>query len=117
MKNVYDAINKIDKEKVSALLTESLPGLRAIIGVSQDEMACFLGMSRQSYSYIETGKRKMKWTTYMAIIMFFGYNDRTKNMILKIGCFPKELQEVLKVDKRAEIRNEIYGKSEPSRDI
>lgn len=110
MNDLYEAINRIDKERVMKILTESLPGLRAIIGISQDEMACLLGITRQSYSYMETGKRKMKWTTYMALIMFFGYNDKTKRMIEKIGCFPKELQEVLKIDKRMEIRNDICRK-------
>lgn len=60
------------------LLTESLPGLRASIGIFQDEMACLLGITRQSYSYLETGKRKMKWTRFMDLVMFFCYTIKLK---------------------------------------
>ena len=89
MNDLYEAINKIDKEHVMKILTESLLVLRASIGISQDEMAYLLGITRLLYSYLETGKRKLKWTGFMALSMFFGYNDKTKRMIEKMGCFQK----------------------------
>lgn len=112
MSDICELIKDIDRNSVTALLAESLPGLRASIGVSQKEIATLLGISRQSYSSIETGKKKMSWITYMALIMFFGYNDKTKNMIKRIGCFPVELQRVMNIDNRMEVRNEIYGRNE-----
>lgn len=33
MNDLYEAINKIDKEHVMKILTEFLPGLRASIGI------------------------------------------------------------------------------------
>lgn len=52
MNDLYEAINKIDKEHVMKILTEFLPGLRTSIGFFLDEMVCLLGITRQSYSYL-----------------------------------------------------------------
>lgn len=50
------------------LLREELPVLRAKAKVSQEYIAERIGISRQTYSSIETGKRAMTWTTFLALI-------------------------------------------------
>lgn len=40
------------------LLVEELPTLRAKIGLSQSEVGVIIGVSRQTYSAIETKKKK-----------------------------------------------------------
>ena len=40
------------------LLVEELPTLRAKIGLSQSEVGAIIGVSRQTYSAIETKKKK-----------------------------------------------------------
>lgn len=52
--------------------------LRAKARVSQEEIAEKIGISRQTYSSIETGKRDMSWTTFLALMAFFQNNDSTK---------------------------------------
>ena len=50
---------ELDRNKLIEILTDELPVLRAKIGVSQDDISNIIGISRQTYSAIETKKRKM----------------------------------------------------------
>lgn len=40
-----------------------------------------IGISRQNYSGIETGKREMQWNTIWTLLAFFPNNEQTKPMI------------------------------------
>lgn len=79
-KNVY---SEIDKDALIDKLTDELPVLRAKLGISQDEISNIIGISRQTYSSIETKRRKMSWNTFLSIILYFGCNDGTARML---GC-------------------------------
>lgn len=92
---------ELNKEKLIEILTDELPVLRAKIGISQDEISNIIGISRQTYSAIETKKRKMSWNTFLSLILFFGYNDKTTDLVESIGVFPPSLKSVLNIDKRA----------------
>ena len=50
-------------------LTDDLPVLRARLGLSQEELADRIGISRQTYGGIETKKREMNWTIFMALLV------------------------------------------------
>ena len=52
-------INTEKKLEIMELLREELPVLRAKAKVSQEDIAERIGISRQTYSSIETGKRTM----------------------------------------------------------
>ena len=67
------------------ILTGELPTLRARIRISQDELSRGVGISRQTYSLIETGKQTMSWITFMAMIAFFSSNEKTRNELQRIG--------------------------------
>lgn len=60
--------NEFDKEKLIDTLTEELPSLRAKIGITQEELCSIVGISRQTYSSIETKKRKMSWNIYLSFV-------------------------------------------------
>ncbi len=68
-----------------ALLTEELPVLRAMLRISQTDLSREIGISRQTYSLIETGKQQMTWVTYMAMIAFFGNNRKTRKALIALG--------------------------------
>lgn len=57
-------IQEIDKERLIDILTEELPVLRTKIGMSQEDLSEIIGISRQTYSSIETKKRKMSWNVF-----------------------------------------------------
>ena len=94
-------IQEIDKERLIDVLTEELPVLRAKIGLSQDDLSSIIGISRQTYSSIETKKRKMSWNTFLSLILVFENNDKTKGLLDAIGAFPSELKQVLNTDRRS----------------
>ena len=65
----YVEAPEIDREKLISLLVDELPVLRAKIGLSQGELSDIIGVSRQTYSAIETRKRKMTWNTFLSIVL------------------------------------------------
>lgn len=69
------------RSKMIELLRNELPVLRAKARVSQEDIAEKIGISRQTYSSIEIGKREMSWTTFLALIAYFQNNDSTKQML------------------------------------
>jgi DNA-binding XRE family transcriptional regulator len=93
-------IQEIDKERLIDVLTEELPVLRAKIGLSQDDLSSIIGISRQTYSSIETKKRRMSWNTYLSMILVFESNEKTRGLLDTIGAFPIELRKLLNIDRR-----------------
>lgn len=96
-KNVY---SEIDKDALIDKLTDELPVLRAKLGISQDEISNIIGISRQTYSSIETKRRKMSWNIFLSIILYFGCNDGTARMLDGIGVLSPELNEFLSKNNR-----------------
>ena len=90
----------VNKEKLICILTEELPSLRAKIGATQEELSNIIGISRPTYSAIETRKRKMSWTVYLSLLMFFTQNEKTEPIIETIGAFPDDLKAVLNTNNR-----------------
>ena len=91
---------ELDKERLVEILTEALPPLRAKIGITQEELCSIVGISRQTYSPIETKKRKMSWNIYLSLTMFFIHNEKTAPMIDSIGSFPDTLKNSLNISNR-----------------
>lgn len=101
MDGAHADIQEIDKERLIDILTEELPVLRAKIGLSQDDLSSIIGISRQTYSSIETKKRKMSWNTFLSLILVFENNEKTRGLLEAIGAFSSELKQVLNTDRRS----------------
>lgn len=86
------------RSKVIALLRNELPVLRAKARVSQEDIANKIGISRQTYSSIETGKREMSWTTFLALIAFFQNMESTKQMLNSIEGLSQGLENIVDPD-------------------
>lgn len=65
--------------------------LRTKSGISQEELANYLGISRQTYNAIECKKRQMSWNIYLSLILYYDYNKKTHQMLRSIGVFPYEI--------------------------
>lgn len=87
-----DAANR---EKIKEILRDELPVLRAKLGISQGTLADRIGISRQTYSSIETGKREMTWTTALALVAFFQRQDKTAPMIKRIDGLSEGLTNIM----------------------
>ena len=88
-----------DKDKIKNELimthTAELPVLRARLGISQEVMATAIGVSRQTYSAIETKSKKMSWTTFMALIAVLDLNEATSVMLDQIPDFIQTIRYLI----------------------
>ena len=96
----------LNKEILLEIMTDNLPALRAMIGLSQDDISDIIGISRQTYCAIETHKRKMSWNTFMSLLFLFWYNEKTKMLVGAIDVFPEELQATLQRGNQGNIISE-----------
>ena len=83
------------KHNLMEQFRNELPVLRARARASQEVIAEKIGISRQTYSGIETGKREMTWTIFLALLAFFQNNEQTKTMIDQINGFGDSLTKVM----------------------
>lgn len=83
------------KQELIESFRNELPVLRAKARVSQEIAAEKIGISRQTYSEIETGKRDISWTTFLALVAYFQNNDLTKPMIENMSDFNNKLSLVI----------------------
>lgn len=93
-------MDQINKEELIDKFIYELPILRARIDMTQDEISEIAGLSRQTYSALETQKRKMTWSNFMALLFVFYFNPVTKEEIENAGVFPSELKKIMAVDHR-----------------
>ena len=75
------------KERLIEILTRELPTLRTRLGISQAALAMRAGISRQTLSAIETGKQKMTWITFLALLALFENNKSSLSQLALIGLF------------------------------
>ena len=80
-----------EKDEFIETLTPNLPALRTHAEISQEELANLIGISRQTYSAIERKVRRMSWSTYLSLVLFFDHNQKTHKMLRMLSLFPKEL--------------------------
>ena len=52
-------------------MTENLPALRAKLGLTQEDAAEKIGVSRVTIAMIETRKREMTWNTFLSLVHLF----------------------------------------------
>ena len=88
-------VNKSEKEELIQTLTGALPVLRAAIGISQGEIAEYIGVSRQTYCAFEIGKRQMSWNTFLSLVLFFISNAETNNLLKTKKGFITQVYKVL----------------------
>ncbi|MEE0913144.1 MAG: helix-turn-helix transcriptional regulator [Ruminococcus sp.] len=97
MNNQYEFNDK--KQLINQLVNE-LPVLRAKLGASQADIADRIGISRQMLNSLETGKREMTWTTFVALIALFQNNEDTNNMLKNMDGFLRRVETELSVENR-----------------
>ena len=68
-------------------MVKHLPALRAVIRITQRELASKIGITRQSMMAIETGKRPLQWSNYLALVLVFYHYEDTKKMMESFELF------------------------------
>lgn len=95
MRQDIPGVCDIDRDKLIDTLTDELPVLRAKIGASQDELSQIIGISRQTYSSIESRKRRMTWNIFLSLLFVYDNNEKTHDIIRYMGAFPDSLRSFL----------------------
>mgnify|MGYP002726552881 CR=1 FL=1 len=97
----------VNQNILISALTNELPVLRARLSMSQEEIAKAIGVSRQTYGSIETKKRDMSWTVFVALIGFFQQNSRTALMLEQIPNFKEALINAFEKFDKANETNQV----------
>lgn len=91
--------NKEEYKRIAIdILVDELPALRARIGISQDQLAEYVGLSRQTLSAIETRKRPISWQTFLSIVLYFTLNMKTNTTLKLLPGFIETLQKCFDYD-------------------
>jgi len=89
--------NESIRKKLIDQLVSEMPILRAKLGISQEELANKIGVTRQTLNSVESKKRDMTWPTYLAIFCFFSLNQLTASLLEYEGIWSSDIINELKV--------------------
>lgn len=99
MKQRY-LLNRERKEVYCARLTELLPLVRGRLGMTQEELGMVSGVSRVTISQIESGRAKMNWLHFTALMMICFSERNTKELLYSKGLLDPELLGFYQVSMR-----------------
>jgi len=80
---------RIQKEYMERLI-KNLPVLRASVRITQRELAEKIGITRQSMMAIETRKRPLQWSTYLALVLVFQQTEDSALLLDNLKLFSDE---------------------------
>ena len=83
-------ISKERKDELIQKLTPELKMLRVKADITQEKLANIIGLSRQTYSQIETGNKLMTWNTYLSLIFFYNSVSETSKLLTALDIYPDE---------------------------
>lgn len=86
----WNDIPESTRIKMISELTSELSILRAKAKVTQEELAGAIGISRQTYSQIESGKTKMSWSTYLSLLFYYSTNESTLKLLEALNIYPND---------------------------
>ena len=80
-------MNTTDLEKkrneVMTIMFEWLFVLRSALNITQEQLAYLVGISRQTYSAYELGKKDLTWSAFLSLFLFFMINEKSRNLLSK----------------------------------
>ena len=85
------ALTAKEKDRLILTLTKELILLRTKAEISQEELAKAIGISRQTYGACERGAKKMSWSTFLSLVLFFDANQKTRRMLRSTGEIYQEM--------------------------
>lgn len=88
-------LGKEERQRLSKNLAKNLKSYRSVCGWSQERLADIIGVTRQTVLAVENGKRDMTWTMFMAFLLLFLNNEKTRDELLNSGILTAQLMEFL----------------------
>lgn len=83
------------RDVLCKVMASNLQLFRIKLGLSQEELADRVDITRQSISAFETEQRKLPWNMFLAFLMLFSSNDSTKNLLKALEIMTPELESFL----------------------
>lgn len=94
-------LSKVEKQEYCITLGDHLRKLRAIAGLTQDDLEALCGISKERISRIENGAYVMRWSQFVNLIMVFTMNANTKEYLVAVKILtPRLLQAMQMKDAR-----------------
>ena len=93
----YD-LQSADKDILTKKLVDNLPSLRAKMNVSQSELANMIGIGRQTLVAIENKKSKMRWDTFLALVLIFSKDRDASELIKLLGLHLQDIEIIIQDD-------------------
>lgn len=84
-------LDRDKKEAYCRQMTELLPLLRGRLGMTQEELGKVSGVSRVTISQIESGRAKMNWLHFSALMMICTSDRNAKELLYVRGLLDDDL--------------------------
>ena len=90
-----------DKQKSMLInsMADNLPVLRKKLGMSQEDLAKLIGVSRSTIASIENKKREMTWNHFLSLVLVFTKNQDTDVLLKAFNIYTNELEEFIRVSR------------------
>lgn len=85
-----DSISNIQEEYIEKMVRH-LPVLRASMRITQRDLAQKIGITRQSMMAIETRKRPLQWSIYLALVLVFQNSEDAKVLLDSLDIFDGDM--------------------------
>lgn len=90
-------LSEAEKTEYCITLGEHLRKLRAIAGLTQDDLENLSGISKERISRIENGAFIMRWSQFVNFIMVFTMNANTKEYLVAVKILTPRLLQALQM--------------------
>ena len=94
-------IDEATKNKAVENMTKSIVALRTMMGVTQEELADLIGVTRQTMYAYESKKRTMPWNIYLALLFVFENCETVCPLLKALEIYPDGLYSIFEqINKR-----------------
>ena len=90
-------MNDERKFDLCRILASNLPTLRTKAEMSQTELAERLGLSRVTISGIESKRRMMQWSTFLAAVLYFSRDTEIERLMSVMGILDDDVRQILNI--------------------
>ena len=90
-------LSEAEKQNYCLALGEHMKRLRAIAGLTQDNLESLSGISKERISRIENGAYVMRWSQFVNFIMVFTMNAGTKEYLIASRIITPRLLQALQM--------------------
>lgn len=90
MQKKFDESKKIE---LSCLIADNLPVFRAKLGITQQELADRIGITRNTLTTFERKKKKLSWCYFVSLYLIFSMNQETKLLMDSLSIHSVELEK------------------------